>query len=126
MAFGTPVYQQQVAALDGPADVVDRHFVAALTAPDIGQQALADPGNPWQNGTDESFNGRIWDECLNLEWFRSRGGRKSVGCDALDCAVYTVLTYSIAMHAAHLDLCRPVLASTLAETIHRSGEPGLA
>jgi transposase InsO family protein len=30
------------------------------------------PGKPWQNGTDESFNGRFRDECLNLEWFRNR------------------------------------------------------
>jgi putative transposase len=30
------------------------------------------PGKPWQNGTDESFNGRFRDECLNLEYFRSR------------------------------------------------------
>ena len=30
------------------------------------------PGKPWQKGTDESFNGRFRDECLNLEYFRSR------------------------------------------------------
>jgi putative transposase len=30
------------------------------------------PGKPWQNGTDESFNGRFRDECLNMEWFRNR------------------------------------------------------
>ena len=30
------------------------------------------PGKPWQNGTDESFNGRFRDECLSMEWFRSR------------------------------------------------------
>lgn len=36
------------------------------------QTALIDPGKPWQNGTDESFNGRLRDECLSLEWFRSR------------------------------------------------------
>ena len=30
------------------------------------------PGKPWQNGTDESFNGKLRDECLNIEWFRSR------------------------------------------------------
>ena len=30
------------------------------------------PGKPWQNGTDESFNGRFRDECLNMEWFRTR------------------------------------------------------
>jgi putative transposase len=33
------------------------------------QTALNDPGKPWQNGTDESFNGRLRDECLNQEWF---------------------------------------------------------
>ncbi len=30
------------------------------------------PGKPWQNGTDESFNGKFRDECLSLEYFRSR------------------------------------------------------
>jgi len=30
------------------------------------------PGKPWQNGTDESFNGRLRDECLSMEWFRTR------------------------------------------------------
>jgi putative transposase len=30
------------------------------------------PGKPWQNGTDESFNGRFRDECLSMEWFRTR------------------------------------------------------
>jgi len=35
-----------------------------------------DPGKPWQNGTDESFNGRFRDECLNAEWFRSRAEAK--------------------------------------------------
>ena len=34
--------------------------------------ALNDPGKPWQNGTDQSFNGKFRDECLSLEWFRSR------------------------------------------------------
>jgi putative transposase len=36
------------------------------------ETALIDPGKPWQNGTDESFNGKLRDECLSLEWFRSR------------------------------------------------------
>jgi putative transposase len=30
------------------------------------------PGKPWENGSDESFNGRFRDECLNQEWFRNR------------------------------------------------------
>ena len=34
--------------------------------------ALSDPGKPWQNGTDESFNGKFRDECLSMEYFRSR------------------------------------------------------
>lgn len=34
--------------------------------------ALSDPGKPWQNGTDESFNGKLRDECLSMEWFRNR------------------------------------------------------
>jgi len=34
--------------------------------------AFIDPGKPWQNGTDESFNGRFRDECLSMEWFRTR------------------------------------------------------
>ncbi|WP_413333486.1 integrase core domain-containing protein [Variovorax sp. Varisp85] len=33
---------------------------------------LNDPGKPWQNGTDESCNGKFRDECLSIEWFRSR------------------------------------------------------
>ena len=33
--------------------------------------ALIDPGKPWQNGADESFNGKFRDECLNEHWFTS-------------------------------------------------------
>jgi putative transposase len=40
--------------------------------------ALIDPGKPWQNGTNESFNGKLRDECLNLEWFRNRREAKII------------------------------------------------
>lgn len=40
--------------------------------------AFIDPGKPWQNGVDESFNGKFRDECLNLEWFRNRTEAKVV------------------------------------------------
>jgi putative transposase len=40
--------------------------------------ALIDPGKPWQNGANESFNGKFRDECLSLEWFRSRPEAKVV------------------------------------------------
>ena len=36
------------------------------------ETALIDPGKPWQNGDNESFNGKFRDECLSMEWFRSR------------------------------------------------------
>jgi putative transposase len=36
------------------------------------ETAFIDPGTPWQNATDESFNGRLRNECLTLEWFRNR------------------------------------------------------
>ena len=34
--------------------------------------ALIDLGKPSQNGTNESFNGTLRNECLTLEWFRNR------------------------------------------------------
>ncbi len=40
--------------------------------------AFIEPGKPWQNGADESFNGKLRDECLNLEWFRSRAEAKVI------------------------------------------------
>ena len=40
------------------------------------ETALIDPGKPWQNGTTESFNGKFRDECLSIEWFRSRDETK--------------------------------------------------
>lgn len=42
------------------------------------QLALIDPGKPWQNGTNESFNGKFRDECLSMEWFRHRVEAKVV------------------------------------------------
>ena len=36
------------------------------------ETALIDPGKPWQNATDESFNGKFRDEYLSLQWLRNR------------------------------------------------------
>ena len=36
------------------------------------ETSLIDPGKPWQNGMDERFNGSLRNECLGMEWFRSR------------------------------------------------------
>jgi transposase InsO family protein len=55
---------------DGP------EFVAAAILrwlDDAGiQTAHIAPGKPWQNGSNESFNSRLRDECLNMEWVRTR------------------------------------------------------
>jgi len=42
--------------------------------------ALIEPGKPWQNGLNESFNGKFRDECLSMEWFRCLSGR-GAGCN---------------------------------------------
>ena len=36
------------------------------------QIACIDPGKPWQNGSNESFNGKFRDECLSMQWFKNR------------------------------------------------------
>ena len=41
-------------------------------------QALIEPGKPWQNGLNESFNGKFRDECLSMEWFRCRAEARVV------------------------------------------------
>jgi putative transposase len=59
------------------SEFVSRAILEWLEAARI-ETALIDPGKPWQNGMDESFNGRFRDECLNLEWFRSRREAKVI------------------------------------------------
>jgi len=56
---------------DNGPEFVSRAVLQWLLANDI-DTAHIDPGKPWQNGVDESFNGKFRDECLNVEWFRHR------------------------------------------------------
>jgi len=56
---------------DNGPEFVSRAILEWIAASGIAT-ALIDPGKPWQNGTSESFNGKFRDECLSLEWFRSR------------------------------------------------------
>jgi putative transposase len=56
---------------DNGPEFLSRAIVRWLLASGI-DTALIDPGKPWQNGTNESFNGTFRDECLNVEWFRTR------------------------------------------------------
>ena len=64
---GAPLF---VRSDNGP-EFVSRAILEWIAATGIAT-AHIDPGKPWQNGSDESFNGKLRDECLSLEWFRSR------------------------------------------------------
>lgn len=62
---------------DNGPEFVARALLQWIADQGIGT-ALIDPGKPWQNGVGESFNGKFRDECLSLEWFRSRAEAKVV------------------------------------------------
>jgi putative transposase len=62
---------------DNGPEFVSRALLKWITDQGI-TTALIDPGKPWQNGAGESFNGKFRDECLSLEWFRSRAEAKAV------------------------------------------------
>ena len=70
---GAPLYLRS----DNGPEFVSRALLAWITDQGIGT-ALIDPGKPWKNGATESFNGKFRDECLSLEWFRSRADAKVV------------------------------------------------
>lgn len=61
---------------DGPG------FVSAAILRWISESGSAtagiDPGKPWQNGSNESFNGKFRDECLWMESFRSRAEARAI------------------------------------------------
>ena len=57
--------------LDNGPEFVSRAILRWLLTAGI-ETACIDPGKPWQNGLDESFNGKFRDECLSIEWFRTR------------------------------------------------------
>lgn len=61
---------------DNGPEFVSRALLQWMTNEGI-ETAFTDPGKPWQNGTNESFNGRFRDECLSMEWFRSRTEAKA-------------------------------------------------
>ena len=64
---GAPAYMRS----DNGPEFVSQAILKWIVDEGVGS-ALIEPGKPWQNGSDESFNGKFRDECLNLEWFRNR------------------------------------------------------
>lgn len=70
---GAPTYLRSD---NGPEFVAGR-VKRWLAGADI-QTLYIKPGSPWQNAFGESFNGRLRDECLNVEWFTNLAEAKVV------------------------------------------------
>ena len=64
---GAPRYRRS----DNRPEFVARAILRWLQTAAI-ETAFIDPGEPWQNGADESFNGKFRDQSLSLQWFRNR------------------------------------------------------
>jgi len=70
---GAPRYLRS----DNGPEFVSKAILKWLATANI-DTALNDSGKPWQNGSNESFNGKLRDECLSMEWFRNRRDAKIV------------------------------------------------
>jgi putative transposase len=64
---GAPRYLRS----DNGPEFVSRAVIRWLAQANI-ETACIDPGKPWQNGSNESFNGKFRDECLSMQWFKNR------------------------------------------------------
>lgn len=62
--------QPEALRCDNGPEFTSRHFLAWSEERKI-QLIHIQPGRPMQNGRVESFNGRLRDECLNANWFRT-------------------------------------------------------
>lgn len=65
--YGAPSYLRS----DNGPEFVARAILRWLQTAAI-ETAFIDPGKPWQNGADESFNRKFRDQHLSLQWFRNR------------------------------------------------------
>lgn len=68
---GAPKYLRS----DNGPEFVSRAVLRWLNGANIETIAI-DPGKPWQNGSNESFNGKFRDECLSMQWFKNRTDAK--------------------------------------------------
>ena len=69
--YGKPAFVRS----DNGAEFTAAKVMRWLRDAAIGPAFIA-PGSPWQNGFVGSFNGKLPDELLNREWFRSRAEAK--------------------------------------------------
>jgi putative transposase len=77
---------------DNGPEFVSREILRWLSTAKI-ETALSDPGSPWQNGSNESFNGKFRDECLGLQWFQNRVDAKAL-IESWRCEYNTVRPHS--------------------------------
>jgi len=70
---GAPKYLRS----DNGPEFVSTAVLRWLTEANI-DTAHIDPRKPWQNGSNESFNGKFRDECLSMQWFKNRVDAKVV------------------------------------------------
>jgi putative transposase len=56
---------------DNGPEFISRAVLNWLLEAGIGTAPI-DPGKPWQNGSNESFDGKFRDECLGMQWFKNR------------------------------------------------------
>ncbi len=70
---GAPAYLRS----DNGSEFVAKRVKEWLACAGI-QTLYIEPGSPWQNAFGESFNGRLRDECLNVEWFNNLAEAKVV------------------------------------------------
>jgi len=71
--YGKPAYVRS----DNGAEFTAARVMRWLRDNAIGPPFIT-PGSPWQNGFVESFNGKLRDELLNREWFRSRAEARAL------------------------------------------------
>ena len=63
---GAPIYLRS----DNGSEFVAARLKAWLKEKGV-ETLYIEPGSPWQNAKGKSFNGRLRDECLNVEWFKN-------------------------------------------------------
>lgn len=71
--YGKPAYIRS----DNGAEFTATAVMRSLGDQNVGPTYI-NPGSPWQSGNVESFNGKLRDECLNLEWFLNIRDAKAV------------------------------------------------
>jgi putative transposase len=81
MAQGRSKFPCAFLRSDNGPEFVSRAIPRWLASSNI-DTAFIDPGKPWQNPPNESFNAKFHDECLSLEWFGSRAEAKVWSCPA--------------------------------------------